>query len=104
MSALKPYEVAPGAERQSIEEIITALLPSNSITPSFAHPSCSCPMMPKEKGGCVSPDLLVYGTQKLSIVDGSIMPIIPAAHLQASLYGVAEKAADIIKARQGITL
>ena len=58
-------------------------------------------MMPKDKGGCVSPELLVYGTEKLSIIDGSIMPIIPAAHLQATLYAVAEKAADVIKERNG---
>lgn len=49
----------------------------------------------------MSAELLVYGTKKLSIIDGSVMPIIPAAHLQATLYAVAEKAADIIKGRNG---
>jgi choline dehydrogenase-like flavoprotein len=101
LSSLNPQEVSPGVEAQTAEEIIAALLPLApfGMAPSFAHPSCSCPMMPKEKGGCVSADLLVYGVEGLSIIDSSIMPIIPAAHLQATMYAVAEKAADIIKAR-----
>lgn len=56
-------------------------------------------MMPRELGGCVGSDLLVYGTRGLSVVDASVMPLIPGAHLQATVYAVAEKAADLIKAR-----
>jgi choline dehydrogenase-like flavoprotein len=56
-------------------------------------------MMPQKLGGVVDSELRVYGTKKLSIIDASILPIIPAAHLQATMYSVAEKAADIIKAR-----
>ena len=55
------------------------------------HPGGTCAMMPFELGGVVSPDLLVYGTQNLRVVDSSIMPLLPAAHLQAVVYGVAEK-------------
>jgi len=57
--------------------------------------------MPKALGGCVGPDLKVYGVANLRIVDASILPIIPAAHLQASLYAVAEKAADVIRGGSG---
>ena len=53
-------------------------------------------MAPRELGGVVDPELVVYGTQNLRVVDSSIFPIIPGAHLQAVVYGVAEKAADII--------
>jgi choline dehydrogenase-like flavoprotein len=56
-------------------------------------------MMAEEDGGCVDSSLMVYGTQHLSIVDASIIPIIPSCHLQATMYGVGEKAADVIKAR-----
>lgn len=44
-------------------------------------------------------DLRVWGTGALSVVDASIMPLIPATHLQLTVYAVAEKAADIIKGR-----
>ena len=56
-------------------------------------------MMPEHAGGCVNDKLMVYGTQHLSIVDASIIPIIPSCHLQATMYGIGEKAADIIKKR-----
>jgi len=55
-------------------------------------------MLPLELGGVVDSELKVYGTRGLRIVDAGIMPMEPAAHLQATVYAVAEKAADIIKA------
>ncbi|KAF4428303.1 GMC oxidoreductase [Fusarium acutatum] len=54
-------------------------------------------MMPLELGGVVDPELKVYGTCNLRIADASIMPLVPSAHLQASVYAIAEKAADMIK-------
>ncbi|RYP52733.1 hypothetical protein DL768_002162 [Monosporascus sp. mg162] len=94
-----PVETVPGESAQTDEEIMEALLAINGIRPTLAHPSCTCAMMPEEIGGCVSSDLLVYGTDRLSVVDASIMPLIPATHLQTTVYAVAEKASDIIKAR-----
>ncbi|PSK59293.1 Cellobiose dehydrogenase [Elsinoe australis] len=59
-------------------------------------------MLPLNLGGVVDSQLLVYGTSNLRVVDASIMPLIPASNLQAVVYGVAEKAADLIKsARSG---
>jgi len=105
LAHLAPVETVPGPQYKTEDEIFNQLLVSKSpfgssaLSPTFAHPSCSCPMMPQQLGGVVSSDLLVYGTRKLSIVDCSILPIIPAAHLQATMYAVAEKAADLIKKR-----
>jgi choline dehydrogenase-like flavoprotein len=45
--------------------------------------------------GVVSPELLVYGTRNLRVVDSSIFPLLPAAHLQAVVYGVAEKVSEL---------
>ncbi|CCT71164.1 related to alcohol oxidase [Fusarium fujikuroi IMI 58289] len=61
------------------------------------HPSGTAAMMPFELGGVVDPELKVHGTCNLRIADASIMPLIPSAHLQASVYAIAEKAADMIK-------
>lgn len=55
------------------------------------HPAGTCAMMPHELGGVVSPELLVYGTANLRVVDAGIIPMLPAAHLQAVVYGIAEK-------------
>ena len=92
-------ETVPGPQYTTDEQIYNALLAQASLSPTLAHPSGSCPMMPESAGGCVSDKLMVYGTQRLSIVDASIIPIIPSCHLQATMYGIGEKAADIIKAR-----
>ncbi|KAH7093309.1 hypothetical protein FB567DRAFT_172326 [Paraphoma chrysanthemicola] len=101
LARYQPVEISPGAQYQTDEDIINALIRQDSLVPSFAHFSGTCSMMPELLGGCVGSDLKVYGVQQLSVVDASIIPLIPATHLQATMYAVAEKAADIIKARNG---
>lgn len=49
--------------------------------------------------GVVDPDLLVKGVQHLRIVDASILHFVPAGNTQAATYIVAERAADLIKAK-----
>lgn len=61
------------------------------------HPSGTCAMMSKELGGVVDAKLIVYGTKNLRVVDASIFPIEPLGNIQATVYAVAEKAADLIK-------
>lgn len=87
MRSLQPLQLnpTPNATDQQILEFIKA-----NVQTEF-HPSGTCAMLPLELGGVVDPQLLVYGTQNLRIVDASIMPVIPASHLQAVVYGIAEK-------------
>lgn len=99
LARFSPVEVTPGVDAQTDDEIIHAFLEQDAIAATFGHQSGTCSMLPEKYGGCVSSDLSVYGTKKLSIVDASILPLIPATHLQATMYAVAEKAADIIKLR-----
>ncbi|KAJ4345054.1 hypothetical protein N0V95_005963 [Ascochyta clinopodiicola] len=99
LSRFSPLELSPGVQAQSDDEIMESLIQQSALQASFAHMSGSCSMMPETLGGCVGSDLKVYGVDHLSIVDASIIPLIPATHLQATMYAVAEKAADLIKAR-----
>ncbi|KAL2284389.1 hypothetical protein FJTKL_09085 [Diaporthe vaccinii] len=67
-------------------------------TATNAYHSCgTAAMLPREKGGVVSPELVVYGTENLRVVDASIFPLITRGNILSSVYAVAEKAADIIK-------
>lgn len=61
------------------------------------HPSSSCSMLPREQGGVVDKNLLVYGTLNLRVIDASIAPTSVSAHLMTATYGIAEIGADIIK-------
>ncbi|PWY88278.1 aryl-alcohol dehydrogenase [Aspergillus heteromorphus CBS 117.55] len=54
-------------------------------------------MMPRDLGGVVDDQLMVYGCRNLRVVDASIIPLIPRGNIQATVFAVAEKAADIIK-------
>ncbi|TLD30840.1 hypothetical protein PspLS_01796 [Pyricularia sp. CBS 133598] len=54
-------------------------------------------MMSMDLGGVVDPELRVYGTANVRVVDMSIIPMQLTGHPVAMLYAVAERAADIIK-------
>ncbi|XP_039305298.1 glucose dehydrogenase [FAD, quinone] [Solenopsis invicta] len=45
----------------------------------------------------VDPELKVYGIESLRVVDASIMPTMPNGHVNAGIYMIGEKAADMIK-------
>jgi len=55
-------------------------------------------MLPRALGGVVDERLRVYGTQRLRVVDASVMPHVPSVNICQTVYAVAEKAADMIKA------
>ncbi|RDB29937.1 Glucose oxidase [Hypsizygus marmoreus] len=65
---------------------------------SVAHPVGTAAMMRRSLGGVVNAQLKIYDTTNVRVVDASVMPMQISAHLSATLYGVAEKAADLIKA------
>ncbi|ORY08612.1 choline dehydrogenase-like protein [Clohesyomyces aquaticus] len=80
---------------------IIDLMKASLMAASFAHPSGTCAMLPKDMGGVVGSDLLVYGIKGLSIVDASVIPLLPSCHTTQLTYAIAEKAADLIKGRSG---
>lgn len=72
---------------------------ARNTTLSIYHPLGTCAMLPLSDGGVVSPELLVYGTKNLRVVDASVIPIQPSGHIQTMVYGVAEIAAERIAAQ-----
>ncbi|KAI0689397.1 alcohol oxidase [Cytidiella melzeri] len=102
IASLSPFkdmiarELNPGPEVSTEEDI------KKWIRNSFAtiyHTIGTCSMLPKEKGGVVSPELKVYGTKNLRVVDISVVPLHVGANTQSTAYGLGEIAADIIEGK-----
>lgn len=62
------------------------------------HAVGTCSMLPRSDGGVVDAKLKVYGTSNVRVIDASILPMQLSAHPQATIYALAEKGADLIKA------
>ena len=63
---------------------------------TVSHPSGTAPMLPRDEGGVVDSNLVVYGTSNLRVVDWSVMPVQISGHPQTAVYGIAERAAEIV--------
>ncbi|RDA88884.1 hypothetical protein CP532_5466 [Ophiocordyceps camponoti-leonardi (nom. inval.)] len=82
----------PAGDDERLEEWIS----ENTITDW--HPVGTCGMGGRAgiRGGVVDERLRVYGVEGLRVVDASIMPLQISAHPQATVYAIAEKAAEMI--------
>ncbi|KAI0379626.1 putative GMC oxidoreductase [Hypomontagnella monticulosa] len=69
---------------------------ASSLAPNH-HPIGSASMMARELGGVVDSQLKVYGTSNVRVVDASVLPMQMSGHLTATLYAVAERAAEFIR-------
>ncbi|KAI5848104.1 putative choline dehydrogenase [Tricharina praecox] len=65
---------------------------TKKVTQSIWHPVASAAM-----GKVVDDRLRVFGVKGLRVVDASIAPLLISAHSQATVYGIAELAAEIMK-------
>ncbi|RDA88929.1 hypothetical protein CP532_5510 [Ophiocordyceps camponoti-leonardi (nom. inval.)] len=63
---------------------------------SGLHPIGTAAMMSRHLGGVVDSNLAVYGASRLRVVDGSILPLQFSGHPTATLYAVAERAAEMM--------
>ena len=88
-------EIAPGIDVQSDEDIDSFI---RSKAESAYHASCTCPMGHDEMS-VVDENGRVHGTQRLRVVDASIMPSIVSGNLNAPVIMLAEKMADRIRGR-----
>jgi len=67
---------------------------------SFFHQIGTCSMMPREDGGVVDSNLIVYGTKNLRVADASILPLHISGNIQWTVYAAAERSADIIRGHE----
>lgn len=67
---------------------------------SGLHPIGTASMLPRSANGVVDNELKVYGTTNLRVADASILPIHLGTHPQATLYGLAHKAAEFIQTNE----
>ncbi|KAL8718691.1 MAG: hypothetical protein Q9181_008169, partial [Wetmoreana brouardii] len=99
--AVELTEVLPGPTLQGDDDLGIENAIRNLTQSTWSHPVGSCPMMPRRLGGVVDSTLKVYGIRGLRVVDASVIPIVPGSHTSSTVYAVAEKAADLIKAGGG---
>jgi 4-pyridoxate dehydrogenase len=90
-------EIAPG-ETASDDAGLDAHIRANSIT--VHHPLGTCKMgLASDSLAVVDPELKVLGVDGLRVVDGSVMPDLVGANINAPIIMIAEKAADLIRGR-----
>nr|BAQ25461.1 putative dehydrogenase [Neocamarosporium betae] len=94
-SLLKPGERLPEGKAATDLDAAKNLVKERLL--STFHPVGTCAMMPKQIGGVVDSRLKVHGTTNLRVVDASVFPMETSGNIQATVYAVAEKAADLIK-------
>jgi 4-pyridoxate dehydrogenase len=98
MQPFMEREIAPGEGAQSNDDL-DAHIRANSIT--VHHPLGTCKMGPaSDRMAVVDPELKVFGTEGLRVVDGSVMPDLVGANINAPIIMIAEKAADLIRGQQ----
>lgn len=81
-----------------VEDLAAAKDYVRTTAMSTYHHAGTGAMLPRNEGGVVDHRLIVYATENVRVVDASIMPLIPRSNLQSTVYAVAERAADLIKA------
>ena len=98
---LQPFmdrEIAPG-DNATDDAGLDAHIRANSIT--VHHPLGTCKMgLASDRMAVVDPELKVFGVDGLRVVDGSVMPDLVGANINAPIIMIAEKAADLIRGRQ----
>ena len=85
-----PFSVPEG---DSDEELMTFI---RRVAQTVYHPTSTCAM-----GSVVDPELRVFGVEGLRVVDASVMPDITRGNTNAPVIMIAERAADLIRARAG---
>ncbi len=92
----RALELLDNGETVQSDEEIDAFV--RSAVESAYHPSCAC-RMGEDDMAVVDSETRVRGIEGLRVVDSSIFPTIPNGNLNSPTIMLAERAADIIKAK-----
>lgn len=98
-ASLVTEEIFPGSAVSDDESIAGFI---RSTARSMLHACGTCAMGVGDDS-VVDPELRVRGVEGLRVVDASIMPTIITGHTNAPTIMIAEKAADLILGRAGLT-
>ena len=97
-AALDPWrgdEVLPGRDVND-DASLRAYLRRNLQT--YAHPGGTC-RIGTDQEAVVDTELRVHGISGLRVADASVMPSAPSANTNATVYAIAERAAELIQAQ-----
>jgi choline dehydrogenase-like flavoprotein len=97
-AALDPWrgeEVLPGPDVHG-DASLRAYLRRNLQT--YSHPGGTC-RIGTDADAVVDTELRVHGISGLRVADASVMPSPPSANTNATVYAIAERAADLIRAQ-----
>ncbi len=90
-------EIAPSDGAVTDAEL-DAHIRTDSIT--VHHPLGTCKMgVASDPLAVVDPELRVFGSEGLRVVDGSVMPDLVGGNINAPIIMIAEKAADLVRGR-----
>jgi choline dehydrogenase len=98
--ALKPWlarEIAPGPDVRD-DAALRAYAAASVL--SCNHPAGTC-RIGTDDLAVVDPELRVHGVSGLRVADASVMPSIVSANTNATVYAVAERAAELIRLAHG---
>lgn len=88
--------VHPPASAYEDDEQMRQIIKNSTRAALHAVGTCAMGGHAGIRGGVVNERLQVYGVQRLRVVDASIMPLQITAHIQPTVYAIAEKAAHMI--------
>ena len=95
-SSINPsFELVP--ENATDDVWLNWIKTESLFSPNYHHLG-TCAMLPRTAGGVVDNDFRVYGTKNVRVVDLSVVPLQVAGHSTSLLYGIAEWAAEKLKA------
>jgi choline dehydrogenase/4-pyridoxate dehydrogenase len=98
MQPFMAREIGPGNDAVADADLDGYIRATNV---SVHHPLGTCKMgLASDRMAVVDPELRVFGVEGLRVVDGSVMPDLVGAHINAPIIMIAEKAADLIRGRE----